>query len=84
MGLLWGTMFSCRCSIHVVSTVNVTNDDNLPKVGPPNTRRPPGPPHKKRNRTEDIGIPRKKVTCSRCHKQLGHNAETCTEPLGEE
>ncbi|KAK9428519.1 hypothetical protein V1505DRAFT_416812 [Lipomyces doorenjongii] len=43
--------------IHAMSTVNVTNDDTLPKVGLPNTRRPPGRPHKKWNTTEDIGIP---------------------------
>ncbi|KAK9348365.1 hypothetical protein V1522DRAFT_398421, partial [Lipomyces starkeyi] len=40
-----------------------------------------GRPNKKRVRTEDIGIARKRVTCSRCHKQLGHNASTCREPL---
>ncbi|KAK9350687.1 hypothetical protein V1523DRAFT_329502, partial [Lipomyces doorenjongii] len=49
--------------IHAMSAVNVTNDDILPKMGPPNTRRAPGRLHKKRNRTEDIGIPTKKVTC---------------------
>ncbi|KAK9367662.1 hypothetical protein V1509DRAFT_557301, partial [Lipomyces kononenkoae] len=42
--------------IHAMSTVTVPEDSNLAKVGPPNTRRPPGRPHKKRNRTEDIGI----------------------------
>ncbi|KAK9350549.1 hypothetical protein V1523DRAFT_458114 [Lipomyces doorenjongii] len=30
--------------IHAMSAVNVTNDDTLRKVGPPNTRRPPGRP----------------------------------------
>ncbi|ODQ72848.1 hypothetical protein LIPSTDRAFT_3216 [Lipomyces starkeyi NRRL Y-11557] len=68
-----------------MSTVIVTEDDDLPHVGPPNTRRPPGRPHKKRVRTEDVGIAKKrvKVTCGRCHKQLEHNASTCTEPLQE-
>ncbi|KAK9359275.1 hypothetical protein V1504DRAFT_426218 [Lipomyces starkeyi] len=56
--------------IRAMSTVIVTEDDDLPNVGPP-TRRPPGRPHKKRVRTEDIGIARKGVVCSRCHKQLG-------------
>ncbi|KAK9387206.1 hypothetical protein V1515DRAFT_602144 [Lipomyces mesembrius] len=56
--------------IRAMSTVIVTEDDNLPDVGPPNTRRPPGRPHKKRVRTEDIGITRKRVTCSRYHKHL--------------
>ncbi|KAK9368252.1 hypothetical protein V1509DRAFT_80799 [Lipomyces kononenkoae] len=51
-------------SIHAMSTVTVPEDSDLPKVGPPNTRRPPGRPHKKRTRTEDIGIPSKRVTCS--------------------
>ncbi|KAK9342256.1 hypothetical protein V1522DRAFT_416691 [Lipomyces starkeyi] len=41
-------------------------------VRPPNTRRPPGRPNKKRVRTEDIEIARKRVTCSRCHMQLEH------------
>ncbi|KAK9357560.1 hypothetical protein V1504DRAFT_464105 [Lipomyces starkeyi] len=69
--------------IHAISTVSVTEDDDSRTVGPPNTRRPPGRPHKKRVRTEDIGTSRKRVTCSRCHKQLGHNASTCREPLEE-
>ncbi|KAK9369379.1 hypothetical protein V1509DRAFT_562920, partial [Lipomyces kononenkoae] len=51
--------------IHAMSTVTVPEDSNLGKVGPPNTRRPPGRPDKKRNRTEDIGIRSKRVTCSR-------------------
>ncbi|KAK9364932.1 hypothetical protein V1509DRAFT_634789 [Lipomyces kononenkoae] len=62
--------------IHAMSTVIVTEDDHLPHVGPPNTRRPPGRPH-------NIEIARKRVPCGRCHKQLGHNASTCTEPLEE-
>ncbi|KAK9481825.1 hypothetical protein V1527DRAFT_478379 [Lipomyces starkeyi] len=62
-----------------MSTVTVLDDNNLSKVGPPNTRRSPGRPQKKMTRTEDIGIPSKKLTCSRCHKQLGHNAATCND-----
>ncbi|KAK9233767.1 hypothetical protein V1525DRAFT_128613 [Lipomyces kononenkoae] len=65
-----------------MSTVKLTGQDDVPKVGPPNTRRQPGRPHKKRVRTEDFGTSRKNVTCSRCHNQLGHNASTCREPLG--
>ncbi|KAK9249827.1 hypothetical protein V1507DRAFT_483367 [Lipomyces tetrasporus] len=47
--------------IRSMSTVIVTEDVDLPKVRPPNTRRPPGRPNKKRVRTEDIGIARKRV-----------------------
>ncbi|ODQ74884.1 hypothetical protein LIPSTDRAFT_232391 [Lipomyces starkeyi NRRL Y-11557] len=56
---------TCARGIHAMSTVIVTEDDDLPHVGPPNTRRPPGRPHKKRVRTEDVGIAKKrvKVTC---------------------
>ncbi|KAK9314906.1 hypothetical protein V1522DRAFT_169702 [Lipomyces starkeyi] len=48
-----------------------------------NTRRPTGRPHKKRNRTEDIGIPPEKVTCSRCHKQLGIMRRHAQSPWGK-
>ncbi|KAK9360364.1 hypothetical protein V1504DRAFT_366817, partial [Lipomyces starkeyi] len=56
-----GRDFTYARGVHAISTVSVTEDHDSPTVGPPNTRRPPGRPHKKRVRTEDIGTSRKTV-----------------------
>jgi hypothetical protein len=62
------------------------SDDNEPEFTlPPNTKRPPGRPPKRRIRTgiEITGAaPAKLQRCGRCQQLTTHNKRTCTEPLG--
>ncbi|KAK9357097.1 hypothetical protein V1504DRAFT_465687 [Lipomyces starkeyi] len=47
---------------------------------PPTTRRPPGRPHKSRDRSNEFAARRLNV-CGRCGQRTRHNARTCTEPI---
>ena len=65
------------------SSESSSEDPNV--IIPPNTRRPPGRPQKRRIRTQsererDLNTARRVQCCSRC-KGTGHSKRTCKEPL---
>ncbi|KAK9314356.1 hypothetical protein V1524DRAFT_147141 [Lipomyces starkeyi] len=64
-----------RYGIHAMSTICLNEDIASPVCRPPNTRRPPGRPHKKRNPANEY-MTRRTNICGRCHKQMRHNART--------
>lgn len=57
--------------------VEVSSEED---ILPPNTRRPPGRPKKKRFRAEDLGKEKRRFTCSRCNG-VGHSRKTCKVPI---
>jgi hypothetical protein len=65
--------------IHPVPDKSLWNENDEIGLLPPNTRRPPGRPKKRRIRTEDIGRVKRIFKCSRCGG-TGHSRITCREP----
>ncbi|KAK9362455.1 hypothetical protein V1504DRAFT_448543 [Lipomyces starkeyi] len=63
-------------SIHAMPTIAVEND--TPICRPPTTRRPPGRPHKSRDRSNEF-VARRLNVCGRFKKPMRHNARSCTE-----
>ena len=55
-------------------------DESTDELLPPDVRRQPGRPHKKRIRGHSEVEPAKKVCCSRCKQFAGHNARSCRNP----
>ncbi|KAK9262166.1 hypothetical protein V1519DRAFT_89555 [Lipomyces tetrasporus] len=74
-----------RISFHQLESPQLTVRPTMIclKLVHPTHERPAGGPRQRRIRTEDIGFSRKIVTRGRCHKQYGHKAYSCREPLEE-
>jgi hypothetical protein len=63
---------------------DLSDDDEPESTLPPNTRRPPGRPPKRRIRTSietADAAPAKLQRCGRCEQLTTHNKRTCTEPI---
>jgi SWIM zinc finger len=60
--------------------VEPISDTTNEAVYPPQTRRPPGRPKKKRVRTENFGLAKQATHCGRCGK-VEHYRTSCKEPI---
>jgi hypothetical protein len=56
------------------------DDESADELLPPDIRRQPGRPRKKRIRGHSEVEPAKRIRCGNCKEFCGHNARTCRNP----